>query len=435
MDAHIQRFNCGAWQDAAVITVQQSEMVGSGGVCFIEYELNYVFRSTAPPISLAFPVTAEIGRLNNWPAFLYDLVPQGNGRKFLLGKLGLADNAGADFALICAGAFNPVGCLRVKEAVLYYADHVKQHPAPNMDHGVPISDIQQRTDQFIEKMMVHGMLAAGSTGLQGAAPKFMLAQDSQGLWHADGRLQDDLAVAHAIVKFPRGASEADRKVLRNEAAYMRVAQALGLRVHGEVVWENNMLMLPRFDRHVEAGRIQRIHQESLASLAGIVGFDQRPTQFQLLAALRRYAQDPTLETIEFLKRDVLNLAMRNTDNHARNTAIQVVDGAVQLTPLYDFAPMYLDPEGIARACRWYHPETKIEINEWADVIEAMEIPADENERVKKALKQFGEQIKTLHSLMLDCGVDHDIAGYLKPAIETQIDQLTGLRLAPEKHHR
>ncbi|WP_375338497.1 hypothetical protein [Variovorax paradoxus] len=37
--------------------------------------------------------------------------------------------------------------------------------------------------------------------------------------------------------------------------------------------------------------------------------------------------------------------MRNTDNHARNTAVQrLPDGALQLTPIFDFAPMFLDPE-------------------------------------------------------------------------------------------
>ena len=50
---------------------------------------------------------------------------------------------------------------------------------------------------------------------------------------------------------------------------------------------------------------------------------------------------------------MLNLALRNTDNHARNTAVQrLVDGSIQLTPLYDFAPMYLDPELIVRGCVW-----------------------------------------------------------------------------------
>ena len=37
----------------------------------------------------------------------------------------------------------------------------------------------------------------------------------------------------------------------------------------------------------------------------------------------------------------------------RNTALQRdFEGRIALTPLYDFAPMYLHPDGIARRIRW-----------------------------------------------------------------------------------
>ena len=43
----------------------------------------------------------------------------------------------------------------------------------------------------------------------------------------------------------------------------------------------------------------------------------------------------------------------NKDNHARNTAVQRhFNGRIALTPLYDFAPMVLHPDGIARRIRW-----------------------------------------------------------------------------------
>jgi serine/threonine-protein kinase HipA len=47
------------------------------------------------------------------------------------------------------------------------------------------------------------------------------------------------------------------------------------------------------------------------------------------------------------------IALRNTDNHGRNSAfLKYADGTVKLSPLYDFAPMFLDPEGIPRSSRW-----------------------------------------------------------------------------------
>ena len=54
-----------------------------------------------------------------------------------------------------------------------------------------------------------------------------------------------------------------------------------------------------------------------------------------------------------MRRDVLNVALGNRDNHLRNTALQrFEDGTIRLTPLFDFAPMMLHPDGIARSSRW-----------------------------------------------------------------------------------
>ncbi len=88
--------------------------------------------------------------------------------------------------------------------------------------------------------------------------------------------------------------------------------------------------------------------------------------------------DPLCETIEFMQRDVLNLAMRSPDNHARNTAVQrLLDGTIQLTPVFDFAPMYLDSEMIVRGCHWRDDEGKTQGN-WTRVLETLEV--DDKER-------------------------------------------------------
>lgn len=400
-------------------------MHGNAGSVF-EYDLDYAFDGTLEPVSLRFPVDAIHHTFPHWPAFFYDLIPQGSGRKFLLGQLELVDGPGADFALVRAGAFNPIGRMRVVEAVEYFDQHIQRHDDRGMDQGFTLEEITKRGEAFHERMMIHSMLAAGTTGVQGAAPKYLLTSDRQGLWHADGALPDGEAAAHLIVKRPRGTSEADKKVLKNEAAYMDVAQAMGIRTHGKLEHHDDSLFIPRFDRLVENGRVIRLHQESAASLAGLIGFDARPSQFELLYALRTFVTDKTAETIEFLKRDVLNLAMRNTDNHARNTAVQKIGNQVRLTPLFDFAPMYLDPEGISRAARWYHPHTRKELTEWPDVIMALELEADEVKRVSFELQKFGEQMTELINHMRQAGVDGDMVDFLRPNIEEQIQQLRSI---------
>jgi serine/threonine-protein kinase HipA len=415
------------WQDCCTIEIINSNLGGAGAAIFA-YDVSFAFSPQAPtsPVSLTFPVNLDHKRLPHWPAFLFDLIPQGKGRRYLLGELGLFDHAGADWPLLCAGAFNPIGRLRIKEAVEYYTRHLERQNPTLLNQGFALQTILQRSEDFFEHLQIHGMLAAGTSGVQGVAPKFLLAQGKDSLWYADGVLPDEKAQKHYLVKLARGSDPSDAKILRNEAAYMHVAQAMGLRVEDAPVWQADMLFIPRFDRVVNAGGVARRHQESAASLTGQIGFDARPTQNQVLAALRKHVSAPNLDTVEFLKRDVLNLALGNTDNHARNSAVQILEnGQIRLSPLFDFAPMFLDKEGIARALRW-RDEAGKEINNWADVLNTLPIPQAELKAIRQELKVFGEQVARLEALMAQHGVDDDIIKNRHYAIIAQAQQLREL---------
>lgn len=426
MDCHIELFHEGQWLEAAQASF--SDVVRSGfraNDCVFEYDLDYAFGSTVLPVSLAIPVDADRHVLQAWPAFLYDLVPQGNGRKFLLDRLQLPDAPASDLPLLCAGAFNPIGRLRIREAVAYFDEHVDRHGLAA--DGFGLEELLARAPDFHETMMVYGMLAAGGTGIQGVAPKYLLTQAHNGKWYPDAALPDDQAQRHFIVKRPRGPSAADIKVLRNEARYMEVAQRLGIRSFDLPVLHKDMLFIPRFDRHTQDGQVLRFHQESAASIAGLGGFGIQANQFQLVAAIRKVVDNPAEETIEFIRRDVLNLAMRNPDNHARNTAVQTVDGVTRITPLFDFAPMYLDPEGITRAARWYHPASKKELPRWEDILPHLGLERDEHQQLIEALLQFGERLGSLADIMREVGVDQDIVDFVTPSITAQRLQLLELR--------
>lgn len=426
MDCHIEIFHDGQWMDVA--QAQFSDVIRNGfrpNECVFEYDLLYAFGDAPSPVSLVMPVDANRHVRQAWPTFLYDLVPQGNGRKFLLDRLKLPDAQASDLPLLCAGAFNPIGRLRIREAVQYYALHVERHGVTA--DGFSFEELLARSPDFHEVMMVHGMLAAGGTGVQGVAPKYLLTRADDGRWYPDAALPDDRAQCHYIVKRPRGPSEHDRKVLRNEARYMEVACRLGIRSFDLPEWHENLLFVPRFDRRARDGCVQRFHQESLASIAGLAGFGTQANQFELVSALRKVVDEPTEETIEFLRRDVLNLALRNTDNHARNTAVQTVDGITCLTPLFDFAPMYLDPEGITRSARWYQPETRKELRNWEDILEHLPLSDMERPQVVEALVRFGEQLTGLPGAMREVGVDADIVEFVTPSIDAQRTQLLALR--------
>ena len=92
---------------------------------------------------LTFKAPTNVVVLNDAGRHQVVLVPQGAGRRFLLGELQLADGPDADFPLIGAGAFNPVGRIRVAEAVDYFRTHVARHPAARGLPGLTLDDVVQ----------------------------------------------------------------------------------------------------------------------------------------------------------------------------------------------------------------------------------------------------------------------------------------------------
>lgn len=423
MQAHLEIHLQGQWRECGTIDVTEPAK-GEAGAAQFSYDTHYAFSDSAP-VSLRYPVNLDLHSLPHWPAFLFDLLPQGRGRRFLLGELDLTDGPAADWPLLCAGAFNPIGRLRVREAAEFYQNHLTRYNSPATQQGFTLDQILGTDENFIEHLQNHSMLAAGTTGVQGVAPKFLLAQAQDGRWYADSALPDAQARSHVLVKLARGTDSSDHKILRNEAAYMRVAKAMGLAVWALPTLHENMLFIPRFDRRVHRQGVERLHQESLASLVGQIGFDLRPTQNAALAALRQHVSDPQAATLEFIKRDVLNLAMGNTDNHARNTAVQIIDARVQLTPLFDFAPMCLDKEGIARALRW-KDENQKELRNWADVLAVLDLPDPEKNQLRQQLAAFGEELDKLEAIMAEQGVDDDLIQFRHQAILAQREQLREL---------
>jgi serine/threonine-protein kinase HipA len=328
--------------------------------------------------------------------------------------------------LLLAGAFNPIGRLRIGTAVEFYEEQLLKNPDRDQLRGFEIDDILANADDFLEHLSLHAMLSAGTTGVQGVAPKFLLAQDQDGLWFADLALPDARARRHWIVKLPRGRTEDDLLVHRHEAAYLRLAAALGLRTQGAVEMRGRMLFTERFDRMASSEGVTRLHQESLASLAGLQGFGAPTTQNQLLSALRVHATHPATETLEFLKRDVFNLAMRNTDNHARNTAVQELpDGTVQLTPVFDVSPMFRDPDLIPRSVHWRDADGR-RLDDWREVLDNLQLPGDEQHAVVNGLQEFATQLERVPNIAADHGVEPVILEACLKSIEAQIDQLRRL---------
>jgi serine/threonine-protein kinase HipA len=207
---------------------------------------------------------------------------------------------------------------------------------------------------------------------------------------------------------------------------MALAELLGLRVHGKLRLLKQALFIPRFDRERQDGAVVRLAQESIATLTGKVGYEQVPSHNEVSRKLAAVATNPLAEVLEYIKRDVANLALGNKDNHARNTAVQRrFDGRIGLTPLYDFAPMYMHPDGIARRIRWEGNDGGAP--DWGRVLDTVAQDCGlDRAYLAHGLKEMASRLQDVLDQGPALGIEHDVLTFLTPGINRQAAALAAL---------
>ncbi len=410
----------GEWHHAATLELKD-DAAGFQGASIVDYDLDYFVTVASAEfaagkivrdhraLSVRYPVDLENRYSRSWPPFLLDLMPQGHARRKLAEHLGLAEGSRAsDLQLLLRSATGGIGNIRIKEA----ADAETERLRGVERQGVTEADILERSDRFMEVADRFGMLASGSSGLQGEWPKVSMTQANDGLYYPDSFVTDDEAVRHVIVKLVRSNEPVDRLILEGEALYSRIAQEIGLNVSEPSTYAEGVLIIPRFDRKKREGvGTIRLGQESLVSAIGVADFGHVGTHEAYIDILRQYSADPFADIVEYLKRDIANLALGNPDNHGRNSALSKhQDGTIRLSPLFDFAPMRLAKEGIVRSTRWamMRDGGRDHLPDWKRICAELMPDPVEHKALAAALSEFAEHLRHAPDMANDMGTSPEI---------------------------
>lgn len=356
----IQAYVGGSWRDAATVTFADPDRGVRGGTTTV-YEDDYLFDLVFDgkdgdvidrrALSVQTPASLQMTRSESWPSWLLDLMPQGVARARIAEDAGLPLNASAlDMRLLTRAGGAPIGNLRVKEAWAEERKRLLGVACPPLTDA----DIVNSSETFIEVVGRFAHLAAGSCGVQGEWPKVLMTRSQRdGFWYPDPFVETGDGAEHLIVKLLKSTREKDQLILESEAPYLEVARIFGLNVGAPLTYQNGVLRIPRFDREVVDG-VPALHgQESLVAAKGVAEFGHLGRHEDYLRILRAVSDDPVADTLEYVLRDLLNLAMGNPDNHGRNTALtKPASGGVRLAPLFDFAPMRLSDAGVGRSTSW-----------------------------------------------------------------------------------
>lgn len=393
-----------------------------------QHQVNCYGDVSSKACGVNYPVTFDIYSEDKIFGFIDDIIPAGAARRKWLEQDEIKQAEDIEFALLTHGAISPVGNLRVKSAV------------EKLDSNVaiqyfPVEDIINRDSDFLSYAHERGALTGGATGAGGEAPKLLLRQNESNQVWIDCFQNTQSADQAYLVKFPSGQrTDIDKDILRAEYSYYQVLTQAGYntidtkQMKLEEGVNTPSLWLPRFDFIYAHNQEVRYGLESILSV--IKGSSGVPLNHfdvikQTISNIQQAIEDtdtqfdPALFVCHWFERDLLNVIFGNADNHARNSSLLKIKNKIELSPIYDFAPMRVDPEDIRRTITWGNPFELGGEYQWQAIIENLaeycaqqQIECDKTQ-LTYIFKNAMEKFENLPEILVQAGCPESIIKHPK----------------------
>lgn len=238
------------------------------------------------------------------------------------------------FGRECAGAFELVP----------EADNAPRKPGYQPYPPDQLAADLQRLRDNIPLLQSHGELRLSLAGAQNKIP----------LRYAEDRFSLPVGGA-ASTHILKPALQPERlypDAVLNEALCMGLAQAVGLPAAPVQLIQQPepVLLVERYDRVVEGGRVHRRHQLDFCQLAGVLP-DQKyeadggPGVSDLFALIDRHSALPARDRLQLVDWLLFNFLIGNADAHAKNIAMLYdARDKLRLAPAYDLLSTAYWPE-------------------------------------------------------------------------------------------
>jgi len=306
-------------------------------VCVYSDHVVDEFPGGTPLLSCSLPVSTQPQDASGWTR---GLLPEG---RHLAGVAAAADLAASDtYGLLARYGRDIAGAFEVIEG----------NAAPRTPTIDAYTEESLATELAAVEENPLGIHDDSELSIAGLQDKLLVVRTADGRW---ARPRYGYPSSH-ILKLESGPHTG---LLRAEAAGLELGRRVGLVTFDswlEVIGEQEVLVVERFDRASVDGAVKRLHQEDLLQSLGIqpegrqgrakyqeLGTAGPPSWWHLADRLDSYAEDRNHQLGELLRVMVFNLVLGNADAHAKNLALILEGGHAALAPLYDVAPTQLWP--------------------------------------------------------------------------------------------
>lgn len=284
------------------------------------YEKDYL-DSDLPAVCTTIPKTTAETRAHGGavPAFFAGLLPE--GRRLIALQRSLKTSADDEFSQLLAVGADCIGDVRVLSAGADPSEKIDDEPSIGLPGDVSFSELFDR---------------AIGLGADNRSPSVPGVQDKL----SDAMLSLPVRRRGAAMILKLSPSNYP-KLVENEAYFLRMAAAAGLRVpHFSVVTDRDGatgLAVERFDRLVTKGTQTRIAQEDAVQLAGRwPSAKYRMSTREVFDAVLAVTPAMPVARAQLLRLLVFSYLIANGDLHAKNVSVyDHPSGVWSLTPAYD----------------------------------------------------------------------------------------------------
>jgi len=327
------------WLPGAATPVVAGRLDAIGDIFTFTYGKSYLERHNAIPIYLPELPTIHgrqrpLGGLTI-AGSIADAGPDSWGRRVILarhtGHLTKESDTGEldELTYFLRSGSDRIGALDFQNSATEYV-------ARGAEKTFTVTELADAADRLIAGEPLPEDLADAlirGTSVGGARPKALLNDD-------DG--------ASVIAKFSTAADP--YPVIKAEGLAMDLARRVGLDVAGSRVEEvagRDVLMVKRFDRTPNGGRRLMVSALTMLELSELNA--RAATYVALTDIIRHRFVSPKATLRELFRRIVFNIAVGNTDDHARNHAAFWDGQELTLTPAYDIAPQLRSGNDVTQA--------------------------------------------------------------------------------------